>query len=40
MKKKKRKIKMEKKDQKNENNHALLTFIKKKHLKYQTRKKS
>lgn len=32
---------MEKKDQKNENNHALLTFIKKKkHLKYQTRKKS
>lgn len=29
-----------KKTPKNENNHALLTFIKKKHLKYQTRKKS
>lgn len=30
--KKKKKIKMEKKDQKNENNHALLTFIKKKNI--------
>lgn len=29
-----------KKTPKNENNHALLTFIKKNHLKYQTRKKS
>lgn len=36
---KKKKIKMEKKYQKNENNHALLTFIKKKTSKIPNQKK-